>query len=368
VMSTTPQASLWAPVSYSDSTHHPVYMSSMQEASMPLNSVPTHEKVYHNQNQFPQQANPSQGYVLTPSNMSVPLPSINENPSAIFYAQAASQAAYSVYHCAELQTELMTTPGYEIQAPETQQLPYSEHQFYTLAEQPYPRISLNSLGYESEMLQSKLVQHKSCIDMLMKLEANFEMLSKETFEQSLEITKLENSCTFKDNIIAVLKQERSNQESKIGKLNNDSKKKGTSTEVNKSLKVDEPKKIEIPIPNMLQFEQSASNDELFKAKTSDTMMQELVRLRLENRDIIRLQAKLCKVELSHDELKQIKEENLSQRHEIAQLERRLQTFETDSGISSISRDVTSFGESSSDYTNIVDMDAKSQSTVRDNKL
>jgi len=340
----------------------------MQEASMQLSSVSTNEKVYHNESQFPQQDNPSQGYVIPPSNISVPLASIHENPSAIFYAQAASQAAYSVYHCSELQTQLMTTPGYEIQTPETQQLPYSEHQIYTLSEQPYPRISPNSLCYESEILQCKLIRHKSCIDALMKLEANLEMLSKETFEQKLEITKLENSCTFKDNIIAVLKQERSNHECKISTLNNDCKKKGTSTELNKSLKVDEPKKIEIPIPNKLQFEQSASNDELFKAKTSDAMMQELVRLRLENRDIIRLQAKLCKLELSHDELKQIREENLSQRHEIAQLERRLQTFETDSGISSISRDVTSNGESSSDYTNIVDMDAKSQSTVRDNKL
>jgi len=99
---------------------------------------------------------------------------------------------------------------------------------------------------------------------------------------------------------------------------------------------------------MLQIEERDSNDELLSDRASDTMRQELVRLRLENRDIIRLQAKLCKLELSHDEHKQIKEENLSQQHEIAKLERRLQTFETDSGISSISRDVTSFGESSSD--------------------
>jgi len=320
---------------------------------MQLSSVPMDQKVYHNQTQFPQH---SQGYVLPPSNTSVSLASIHENPSANFYPQAASQAAYSVYNFAE-QTGLMTTPGYEIQTLEQQQLPYSGQQIYNLSEQPYSGISQSSLGYESEILQSKLIQHKCCIDALMKLEANLEMMNKETLKQRLEITKLENSCTLKDNIIAVLKQERGKQECKI---RNDCKNEGTSIKLIKSSKADEPKQIEIPTPNMLQFEESSSNDEPFSCRTSDAM--ELVRLRLENRDIIRLQAKLCKLELSHDELKKLKEENLSQRHEIAKLERRLQTFETDSGTSSISRDVTSFGESSSD-SYIIDMDVKSQSTL-----
>jgi len=182
----------------------------------------------------------------------------------------------------------------------------------------------------------------------MKLEANLEMLKNETLEQRLKITKLENSCTFKEKVIAALKQERSRQESKATILNDDCKKEGTSIKLIKSLKSDEAEKIGIPTPNILQFEERDSNDELLSDRASDTMREELVRLRLENRDIIRLQAKLCKLELSHDELKHIKEENLSQKHEIAKLERMLQTFETDSGISSISRDVTSFGESSSD--------------------
>jgi len=197
----------------------------------------------------------------------------------------------------------------------------------------------------------------------MELEANLAVLSKETNQQQLEIRRLENSCKKKDNNIVILKQQSNLKACSFNTKNNDCKEKDASIEVLKLEKAEEleNEESETSVPNAQQIEESCSNDKFLCRPSSVSMKQELLRLRLENRDVIRLQAKLCKLKLSHDELKHIKEENSSQRHEITQLERRLLTFEEDSGVSIISRDLTSFGESSSDYTATVDLEAKALS-------
>lgn len=371
-MSTTQQHSLWSPISCSDSPHSQDYISSGQEASMELTPILTNEEAYYNQYQAQLKEHPSKDYVFTPTNISGPFASIQRNPAAVFYSQLASQAAYqSVYQGAGPQTGLMTTQGYDIQTQAALDLQYGGHQILAPSEGDHTKVYFNSLGYQSVMLQDKLDQHQTCIKALMKLEADLEVLSKETFQQRLEIRMLENSCKKKDNTIAVLKQHSNLHACGTSTQNDNCNEKEMSKEMFNSEKVWEPenKDIETPVPNAMQIEGSRSYDKFLCMSSSETVKQWLLCLRLENRDIIRLQAQLCKLELRHDELKHIKEENSFQRHEITQLERRLQTFEEDSGISIISRDLTSFGESSSDYTATVDLEAKALSiqTMRSQK-
>jgi len=358
MMSTATQASLWCTGSYPDSSKPAVYISSGEETSMQFTPDVTNEEAYYKQIQGQQQENMQKGYGFTPTTISDPLASIQGNSTAVFYTTPASQAAYSVYQW----TELMRTPSYEVQIQATPVLEYGVNQNYGPLEGSQYEMYYDSLGSQNEPLQKKLVQHQPCIEALLKLEANLEMLNKETIQQRLKISRLEESCKMKDNDIAILKEQRNLQESRISTLRNNCKEKNISTEVFNSEQSWEPdsQTTETPSTNELNVAGSPSNNKLSYTSNSAEMRQELVRLRLENRDIIRLQAKVCKLEFSHDELKRMKEENLSQRHEISQLERRLQTFEEDSGQSSISRDLT-YGESSSDVTTIVEMEVKALS-------
>jgi len=258
----------------------------------------------------------------------------------------------------------MRTPGYEVQTQAMAELQYGLNQNVTSLEAPQNEMCYTSLGYQNELLQNNLVKHKPCIDTLLTLEANLALLNKETCEQRLKICRLEESCKMKDNTIANLKQQRNLQDCRISTLTNNYIKKKIASNVSNSEKklAQESEKIETPLKNEVDVAGDRFNNKLLCPRSSDEMRQELVRLRLENRDVIRLQAKVCKLELSQGELKHLKEQNSSQRQEIAQLERRLRAFEEDSGLSSISRDLTSVGESSSDYTAIADIDVKALST------
>jgi len=363
-MSTTQQASLRSSMSCSNSPDPPDYIPSGQETSMQRTPILTNEEVYYNQYQAKQQQDQSHGNVFTLTNISPPFASFQGNTPSVFYSQQTSQAAYeSVYQWAVPQTALTTTQTYNVQPQAALDLKYSGHQILAPVEGTHTQVYVNSWGYQNKILQNQLVEHQPCIQKLMELEANLAVLSKETNQQQIVIRRLENSCKKKDNNIVILKQNSNLKACGINTKNNDSKEKDTSIEVLKPEKIEEPENEEskTSVHNAQQTEENRSNDGFLCRISSESMKQELLRLRLENRDVIRLQAKLCKLKLGHDELKHIKDENSSQRHEITHLERRLLTFEEDSGVSIISRDLTSFGESSSDYTATVDLEAKALS-------
>jgi len=187
--------------------------------------------------------------------------------------------------------------------------------------------------YLSQQLQEKLIEHEPCIHTLNKLEFDIEVLKKQNAQQLQEIELLKKSCERKDITKGILKQRLGQQEREIKNLKNKCKEKDISIEVLNSEKAEdftESKEIE-------ESESLSKNTDplvdlnLLSSSLSDIaredIMKEVVRLRLENRDMIRLQAKLCKLELKDGEYGRIKAENWSLRHEIARLERRLQMFE-----------------------------------------
>jgi len=185
----------------------------------------------------------------------------------------------------------------------------------------------------SDILQKKLVQHEPCIHTLLKLEADLEVCKKQCAQQQQEVYNLEQSCERKDITICNLKQHLSYQECEIARLKTECKEKDISIEVLNSEKAVEPiehKKIETALVLYNNYGQLAELNHLSRSmseKDSGVMTQELARLRSENRDVIRLQAKLCKLELKDGEHERMKAENLLQRQEIARLERRLRMFE-----------------------------------------
>jgi len=128
-----------------------------------------------------------------------------------------------------------------------------------------------------------------------------------------------------------LKQHLSWQQCEINRLNKDYKQKNISIEdlnSEKAVELTEAKEVETLNGQAISFSNKSCE------KGSEAIQQELARVRFENLDVIRLQAKLCQLELNQSEFKRVKEENMSQRHEIASLERRLQTLDDGSGICS----------------------------------
>jgi len=188
--------------------------------------------------------------------------------------------------------------------------------------------------YLSQQLQEKLIQHEPCIHTLNKLEYDIELLKKQTAQELQEIQLLKKNCEMKDITEGILKEQLSQQERKTKILKKKCKEKDISIEMLNSEKAEdstESEEIEEPSRNLSKTTEPLVKLNPLISSLSDIaredIMKEVVRLRLENRDMISLQAKLCKLELSYGEHGRIEAENLSLRHEITRLERRLNMFE-----------------------------------------
>lgn len=322
-MSNTSQASPWSHLAYSTPTQHqysqtncrqPMYSSSSPGTNMQLL---TNGEAYCNQYQARVQENSRKGYMFTQPSSSDPM---HGNHAAVSYTPQTTQAAYQWAGA-----DMLHTKSYEVQG---QTMAHCGYQ--TLA--PPQGQCGNSIAH----LQEKIIHHEPCINTLTKLEADVGVLKEQSVQHQLEIRRLNQSSKRKDTTISLLKQQMSWQEFKINRLTKDSKEKDVSIEVlnsEKAVEHTEAKEFEIymPPPNQ-EMDESRPNEFLSEKKPSETMKQELARLRLENREIIRLRAKLCKMELDRNELKRVKEENVSQREKIARLEHNFQTFDYGSGM------------------------------------
>jgi len=185
----------------------------------------------------------------------------------------------------------------------------------------------------SQILQRKLIQHEPCIHTLTKLESDIELLKQRSTLQEHEVQNLKQTCDRKDLTIGILKQHRNWQECEIARLKKECKEKDIAIEgLNSEKAIDSTESKAIEMPKLLSqnSRKQVELDQLVKSSsvnTLDQIKQELTRLRLENRDVIRLQAKLCKLELKDGEYERMKVENLSQRQELNRLERKLQKLE-----------------------------------------
>jgi len=299
-------------------------------------------EAFYNQYQTPIHESPSQGYVVSQLN-SIPQTSFQENQSAVVYTfqrpEVGYQYQFAGVECSQLAPQ--TASSYQVAAQPTQALQYCGQQ--VLAQAQGSDIGGNQVAGDIEcqsgILQRKLIQHEPCIHTLLKLEADVESLKKQCAQQQQEVYSLKQSCERKDITICVLKQNLSNQECEITGLKTECKEKDISIEVLNSEKALEPiesKEIEMArLPSRISGQQVEANhlSRCVNKEANGEMKQELNRLRLENRDAIRLQAKLCKLELKDEEHERMKAENLSQRQEIARLERRLQMFEEGTSLS-----------------------------------
>jgi len=343
-MSTATQGQFCSSFTYNTSDQQylqeniPTLYTTRPETTMQLFSEHASGEVYCNQYEAPIGESQSQGYVVSQPN-SIPQTSIQENQAAVAYTFQRPEVVYRYQWTGADCTQLppQTAPSYQVVAQPTQALQYCEQQVLATTQTQGNGIAGNQLAGDIEcqngILQKKLIQHEPCIHTLLKLEADVEALKKQCAQQQQEVYSLKQSCERKDITICVLKQHLSKQECEITSLKTECKEKDISIEVlnsEKALEPTESKEIELP---RLQSRNSGQQVEIshlsrcMNEEANGDMKQELARLRLENRDVIRLQAKLCKLEVKDDEHERMKAENLSQRQEIARLERRLQMFE-----------------------------------------
>lgn len=353
-MSANPQASVWSSIAYSAPTNHPVYGSSEQGTCMvPL---PNQEDVYYNQYQAQMPGTPTVGFALTQTGSSTPFATVQGNQTISYTPQATQsgyqrmcQVAAQTGHLPSLQHNVF---GYEVQRQAANDVPYHG----TVGTQILAPSSgqLNEFGdvsfqNYSQIYQKNQLQHEPCIHTLSKLEADVGVLKEQSVQQQLEIKRLEHSCKRKDTTISILKQQMSWKECKMNKLIEDCKKKDVLIESLNSGETGGSTEIETPVLDGQQSEGHQSNNKYLTEKAKEAMMKEIDRLRIENKDVNRLQDKLSKLELDPEEVKRAKEQNQSQRRIIASLKQKLQTFDERSGMcsASSSRDVTSCMESSS---------------------
>jgi len=330
-----------------------VYVTPGQQTSMQI--FPAHQEGSSNTNQAQMQEMPSQGYVFTQNSSSTPLPTVQGNYTTLCYTPQTPQAvpqSTSPYNAQTVNIPPLKQPAqnYAVQVQTQQELPYSRHQVLTSSQPEYNGISVTTPGYENQALREKLVWHEPCIHSLAKLENDVQVLKKQSAQQLNEIKRLEQTCRRKDTTIAILKQQMSWQEFKIKRLVKDREEKDMSIKslnYEKTVKSIESNEVETPILNGKQVEGSNSYNKYLTEHASEAIKEELSRLRLWNREVIRLQAKLCKLELDRDEFKRVKKENESQRDEIARLELKLKTRSSSMFSATSSRNLTSCIESSS---------------------
>jgi len=313
----------------------------------------TQEDVYCNQYQAQMPGTPTVGFALTQTGSSTPFATVQGNQTISYTPQATQsdyqrmcQMAAETGHLPSLQHNVF---GYEVQRQAANDVPYHGNQVLA------PSLGqLNEFGDVSfqnygQIQQKNQLQHEPCIHTLSKLEADVGVLKEQSVQQQLEIKRLEHSCKRKDTTISILKQQMSWKECKMNKLIEDCKKKDVLIESLNSGKTGGSKEIETPVLDSQQSEGHQSNNKYLTEKAKEAMMKEIDRLRIENKDVNRLQDKLSKLELDPEEVKRAKEQNQSQRRIIASLKQKLQTFDERGGLcsASSSRDITSCIESSS---------------------
>jgi len=315
--------------------------------------VPNQEDVYCNQYQAQMPGTPTLGFALTQTGSSTPFATVQGNQT-ISYTPQSTQSGYQRMcqvaaqngHLPSLQHNVF---GYEVQRQATNDVPYNGNQILA------PSLGqLNEFGDVSfqnygQIHQKNPLQHEPCIHTLSKLEADVGVLKEQSAQQQLQIKKLEHSCKRKDTTISILKQQMSWKECKMKKLIEDCEKKDILIESLEPVKAEESDKTETPIHNSQQTEGKQSNNKYLTEKANEAMMKEIDRLRIENKDVNRLQGKLSKLVLDPEEVKRAKQENLSQRLLISSLKQKLQAYDERSGMYSVSssRDLTSCVESSS---------------------
>jgi len=347
-MSATSQAAAWPAIAYSAPILHPVYRCSGQAASIQQQALPG--EVFPNQYQAQITCNPSQGFAVTQMVSPNPYASAQVNQAAMSCSPEPTHAGYQRMCQVTSQTGHMTAlqqipHGSQVQAQAKLEVPYTASHVLVPSLGQYNAVSDMSLR---QIQLNNGIQHEPCIHTLSKLESDVGLLKKQSVQQRLEIKRLEHKCKRKDTTISILKQQMSWKECKMNKLIEDCKKKDILLE-SLTETAGGSKKIEMPKLDTQEGERHHENNKYLTEKSNDAMMKEIDRLRIENKDVNRLQNKLCKLELDPEEVKRAREENLSQRRTIASLKQKLQTFDERSVMcsASSSRDLASCVESSS---------------------
>jgi len=350
-MSANQQASVWSSVAYSAPTHHPVYGVSGQGTTML--PQPSQGELYCNQYQTQIPVTPSQGFAVTQTGSSIPYTTVQGNQPSSCTPQSTQPGYQRMYHLAaqtgNAQSLQQNVFGYGVHTQATQEVPYNGNQVFAQSFGQFNELGDLSLQNNRQIYHKSQIQHEPCMHTLSKLETDMGLLKEQSAQQQLEIKRLEHSCKRKDTTISILKQQMSWKECKMNKLIEDCKKKDVLIESLNSGKTGGSKEIETPVLDGPQSEGLQSNNKYLTEKAKEAMMKEIDRLRIENKDVNRLQDKLSKLELDPEEVKRAKEQNQSQRRIIASLKQKLQTFDERSGLcsASSSRDITSCIESSS---------------------
>jgi len=354
-MSSTPQLSRRYPIFYASTTHHPVYASSGQQTS--IRPFPGYQEAWSNQIRAPIQEIPSQGYVVAQTTPSTTLPTVQGNYASLCYIPQTSQAASqstSQWNTSTVNIPALKQPvkSYKMAAQTRQVPPYVRHHVLTPSQGKYNETSTTTKGSVNQGVREKMFYQGPSGNSLADLENEVEVLRKQSAQDENKIKRLRQNCRRKDTTISILKQQMSWQEFKIKRLVRDCEEKDMSIKSLNSRKIVKPiesNAIETPILNGNQVEGSNSYSKYLTEHAHGSIKDELARLRLWNREVIRLQAKLCKLELAHDALKRLKKDNESQQRDIACLEHRLKTREKANVIikATSSRNLTSCVESSS---------------------
>jgi len=269
---------------------------------------------------------PQQNYVVG----QIPPTPTQENSTSLIHGTQTAQSGYQ--WVGTYNQQLAQQHNYLLQSQSAPVLPYYEEQIVAPAQMQDNDLSNGSFApgvqYLSQQLQEKLIQHEPCIQTLNKLELDIKVLRKQTAQQLQDIQLLKKSCERKDITKGILKEQLSQQEREIKNLKIKCKEKDLSIEAEdptESKEIGEPSRsLSKTIEPLIELNPLSSS---LNDIAREDIMKEVVRLRSENRDMISLQAKLCKLELRYGEQGSIKAENLSLGHEIARLEKRLQMFE-----------------------------------------
>jgi len=349
-MSANQQASVWSSVAYSAPTHHPVYGVSGQGTTML--PQPSQGELYCNQYQTQIPVTPSQGFAVTQTGSSIPYTTVQGNqPSCT--PQSTQPGYQRMYHLAaqtgNAQSLQQNVFGYGVHTQATQEVPYNGNQAFAQSFGQFNELGDLSQQNNRQIYHKSQIQHEPCMHTLSKLETDMGVLKEQSAHQQREIKRLENSCKRKDTTISILKQQMSWKECKMKKLIEDCEKKDILIESLEPVKVEASDVTETPIHNSQETEGKQSNNKYLTEKANEAMMKEIDRLRIENKDVNRLQGKLSKLVLDPEEVKRAKQENLSQRLLISSLKQKLQAYDERSGMYSVSssRDLTSCVESSS---------------------
>jgi len=182
--------------------------------------------------------------------------------------------------------------GYEVQAQATQEMPYYGNQVFAQSFEHVNELGDLSLQNNKQIYHKNLFQHEPCMHTLSKLENDMGVLKEQSVQQQLEIKRLEHSCKRKDTAISILKQQMSWKECKMKKLIGNCEKKDILIESLEQAKAGVSSETETPMLNTQQSEGKQCNNKYLTDKANEAMMKEIDRLRIENKDVNRLQGKL----------------------------------------------------------------------------